>query len=407
MKNRSVYYTTIIFSTVFFLLPNPLFLSSVLGQCVEQSNGAIDIQGASAPSGEMVSVTVSIQNSPNEVTCFGFDVAYDSDTLEYTGYDKGGCVEDFFYFGCNEIEPGTLRCGGYEALQNTVDQDDYCSVVHLEFVVIEENCHTALDGTEVSLKGLVDDIASWTATSGCFSCICSADTDCPEGFTCQDGSCIEGDEDPPQSTSSTTSSSTTTSPPASTSTSTPGGGGSPPAATTTSTVPESSTTTSAVVTTTTTSVFPDNGGENPETSSTTTIVEPLPSSTTTTAAHQQQCLLEQLLGENNENKLELFRRYRNSRLAKTPEGLALVYLYYAHGNEVMHLLSQNYALMDQARDLALDISSSLTTDTQKPEKLLLNSIQKKRLRRILEALHEHSGPGLKKALVYLQNYQLL
>jgi len=197
----------------------------------EDDSGALDITGASGNTGDTITITVRIQNAPNSVDSLGFDVTYDPAVLEYQGsFTRGSCVTNFSFFDFNLISAGTIRIGGFTTT-NAIQTGASCDVVVLQFTVL--TCAT----TSLGLQGLVDNIASWSKSGGCFSC----------GATTTTTPSVPG-----QTTTSTSAVSTTT-------TTSSGGGGS---TTTTTSVPgQTTTSTSAISTTTTTALQCDSDTE--------------------------------------------------------------------------------------------------------------------------------------------------
>jgi hypothetical protein len=143
------------------------------GECTEDNSGQLDIVGKAGGPGTTVTVPVRIQDAPNEVDSLGFDVTYNTDILNYVGYSDGECVTGFDFFEVNEVSPGLVRVGGFEAGGDTIAQGESCVVVNLEFTVI--SCDQGRIYPLGELRALVDDLAGWTASGACFQCGCSCD----------------------------------------------------------------------------------------------------------------------------------------------------------------------------------------------------------------------------------------
>jgi hypothetical protein len=159
-----------------------------LDGCTEDDSGALDIEGTIYGSpGSTVVIPVRIQNAPNQVTSFGFDLAYNTSILEYAEYSRGDCVTNFDYFDVNEREPGLLVVGGFEAGPHVIPQGANCVVVELKFNVRE--CVPGNVYPLGDLQNLVDDIAGWSASGACFQCGCTCDVNGDGEVTPQDALC--------------------------------------------------------------------------------------------------------------------------------------------------------------------------------------------------------------------------
>ncbi|MCP4352195.1 MAG: hypothetical protein GY795_42590, partial [Desulfobacterales bacterium] len=76
-------------------------------ECIEDDSGSIDITGKSGPCVGKLTIPVRIQNAPNAANSLGFDVAFDSNVLTYTGFARGPLAEQFDFFNVTEV-PGGL-----------------------------------------------------------------------------------------------------------------------------------------------------------------------------------------------------------------------------------------------------------------------------------------------------------
>ncbi|MCP4120623.1 MAG: hypothetical protein GY751_02590, partial [Bacteroidetes bacterium] len=90
-------------------------VESHLIECIEDDSGSIDITGKSGPCGGKLTIPVRIQDAPAAVSSIGFDVAFDSDVLIYTGFARGELAEPFDFFNVTEISNGLVRCGGFKS----------------------------------------------------------------------------------------------------------------------------------------------------------------------------------------------------------------------------------------------------------------------------------------------------
>ncbi|MCP4346545.1 MAG: hypothetical protein GY795_13590, partial [Desulfobacterales bacterium] len=67
-------------------------------ECDEDDSGSIDIAGKSGPCGGKLTIPVRIQDAPATANSIGFDVAFDSGVLIYTGFARGELAEPFDFF---------------------------------------------------------------------------------------------------------------------------------------------------------------------------------------------------------------------------------------------------------------------------------------------------------------------
>lgn len=111
--------------------------------------------------GDMVTVTVIIENAPNEVDAFGFDVVGCNDSLEYVQYTRGDLTKDWDFFDCNAIESGKVRVGGFTN-NNKIEEGKNGSVVSLQFRVVGENY------CPLEIKSIVDDMEAWQPSGSRF-----------------------------------------------------------------------------------------------------------------------------------------------------------------------------------------------------------------------------------------------
>ncbi|MCP4349420.1 MAG: hypothetical protein GY795_28400 [Desulfobacterales bacterium] len=131
--------------------------------CAEDDSGSIDIAGTSAVCGGNISVPVRIQNAPDAFGSVGFEIAYNPAVLTYTGFEKQGTLtENFDHFDVSEIYAGLIRCGGFKS-SNEISAGTGNDLVYLKFTV-SSGCNES----KLEIRGLKDDITSWSASSGCF-----------------------------------------------------------------------------------------------------------------------------------------------------------------------------------------------------------------------------------------------
>ncbi len=140
-----------------------LFTSVALSQDID-----IEPDPVCGGKGERVIFTVVINNAPNEVEAFGFDVVGCTDILKYVSYTRGNLTKDWDFFDCNPLEPGRVRVGGFTT-KDKIEKGAGGSVVNLQFEVVGENdCY-------LNIEDMVDDIIGWRPESAEFTYIYCAE----------------------------------------------------------------------------------------------------------------------------------------------------------------------------------------------------------------------------------------
>ena len=136
--------------------------------CVEDSSGQIDVAGGIGATGGLVNIPVRINDAPNDVSAFGFELIYDPAMLAFKSFEKGALAQDLDFFNAQLIEDGLLRCGGVK--NKGILKGASGSIVFVQFEIKQTE-----PSTKLSLQGLTDDMANWTTTSGCFQSGCNGD----------------------------------------------------------------------------------------------------------------------------------------------------------------------------------------------------------------------------------------
>jgi len=162
--------------------------------------GGLEVTSADASIGETITITVNVNNAPNDVEAFGFDLTYDGNALQYQGHRAGSITEGFDFFGANDISSDVVRVGGF-TVQNTIQQGDSGGIVELDFTV------TGCYNTQLELEKLVDDVSSWAVSDGSLTCS-GATTTTTTTSTSTTSTTIT--TTPTTSTTTTTTNSTTT-----------------------------------------------------------------------------------------------------------------------------------------------------------------------------------------------------
>jgi hypothetical protein len=152
-----------------------VFVAKLDPSCTENDTGQLDVQGVSGGSGDTINVAVRIQNAPNLVKLFGFDLVYDTSLLTFTGNaTRGGLTTDFDTLIVYEASFGTVSVVGFEDGSDTIAGSASGDVVLLEFTM--QPC-TIGDRLAIAfLTNLMYDISGWTSSRGCLLCTVPATT---------------------------------------------------------------------------------------------------------------------------------------------------------------------------------------------------------------------------------------
>jgi PKD repeat protein len=142
--------------------------TNVVDTCVEDSSGQLDVAGGIGATGGLVKIPVRINDAPNDVSAFGFEIIYDPEMLAFKSFEKGALAEDLDFFNAQLIEDGLLRCGGVK--NKGILKGASGSIVLVQFEIKQTE-----PATKLSLKGLTDDMTNWTTSSGCFQSGCNGD----------------------------------------------------------------------------------------------------------------------------------------------------------------------------------------------------------------------------------------
>lgn len=133
------------------------------GECVEDVSGSVDIIGATGAMGREVKIPVMVKFAPGSISAFGFDVIYDENVLDYSGYERGDLTASFDVFEANPIDSGKVRVGGF-TFTSTIPQGANGYLVWLKFNVSdaqENECYPLM------LEGLNDALAQLSSSGGC------------------------------------------------------------------------------------------------------------------------------------------------------------------------------------------------------------------------------------------------
>jgi len=142
--------------------------SNIVEPCEEDSSGQLDVSGGIGSSGGLVTIPVRINDAPNDVSAFGFELVFDPEMLTFKSFEKGALAEDLDFFNAQIVENGILRCGGVK--NKGILDGASGSIVFVQFEIKQTE-----PSTKLYLQALTDDMANWTTSHGCFQRGCNGD----------------------------------------------------------------------------------------------------------------------------------------------------------------------------------------------------------------------------------------
>ena len=154
--------------------------------CTMDDSGSLDIsQGIG-------SIPIRIQNAPQEVGSFKFDITYNPSLTSYLGFEPGEFFKNFSFCDCQEIKAGQIRCVGsnYDSDRGEkVAPAGYTgTLVTLRFSPVNGKSGKC----SLCLENMADDIDGWQTTNGCLlsPATCPADITGDGQITPKDALCI-------------------------------------------------------------------------------------------------------------------------------------------------------------------------------------------------------------------------
>lgn len=104
-----------------------------------------------------VTITLKINEAPNDVSAFGLEIIFDLNALEYVGYEKGDLISGSIFFGVStNLESGIIRIGDVKLEDEKIESGTSGSIVSLFFAL-----KNSTSDTSIKLDNLVDDIEGW------------------------------------------------------------------------------------------------------------------------------------------------------------------------------------------------------------------------------------------------------
>jgi hypothetical protein len=113
--------------------------------------------------GRTVEFNLTINNAPNEVGAFGFEIAYNPEIFSYQSYEIGQTFKNRFdNIEGNQKENGILIFGGYSSSQR-IEQGESGILLTLSFNVLKAEKDT------IVIQKLIDNFKGWSVRNGLFN----------------------------------------------------------------------------------------------------------------------------------------------------------------------------------------------------------------------------------------------
>jgi len=110
--------------------------------------------------GSTIEFTLTINNAPNDVKAFGFEITYQPDILSYQSYELAEDMDNRLdNFEGNNKGNGIIIFGGYSSSQK-IEEGESDLLLTLSFTVLKN------ENVMVSLQGLIDNFKGWSVKNG-------------------------------------------------------------------------------------------------------------------------------------------------------------------------------------------------------------------------------------------------
>ena len=90
----------------------------------------------------------------------------------------------------------------------------------------------------------------------------------------------------------------------------------------------------------------------------------------------------------------MVRAYRNTRLTKSFTGILMIYLYYAHSEEMAQIVAAHPALAAKAGTLARELAPALQAGLKNNAAIAISGKQFKMITALLSEMRGHASPRL-------------
>ncbi|MFQ6093954.1 MAG: cohesin domain-containing protein, partial [bacterium] len=112
---------------------------------------------ASAGTGTVVKLTISIRGNLQEIKTFGLELTFDSNVFQYQSTSAGNLTNDWASVAGNQTGPGTLIIGGFMGSRTPIAKGSQGSIAVVRMKVTCTSCSDGLK-SQIQIKNYTDDI---------------------------------------------------------------------------------------------------------------------------------------------------------------------------------------------------------------------------------------------------------
>ncbi len=105
----------------------------------EQTSITITCNPSSGGKDTNITVSISINNTDQEIEVFGLEVTFDANKFQFRRIEEGNLTESWAAVDGNEISRGTLRVGGFMGSGNPIAQGSTGNIAEVKLKVIGSN----------------------------------------------------------------------------------------------------------------------------------------------------------------------------------------------------------------------------------------------------------------------------
>jgi hypothetical protein len=105
----------------------------------EQTSITITRNPSSGGKDTNITVSISINNTDQEIEVFGLEVTFDANKFQFRRIEEGNLTESWAAVDGNEISRGTLRVGGFMGSGNPIAQGSTGNIAEVKLKVIGSN----------------------------------------------------------------------------------------------------------------------------------------------------------------------------------------------------------------------------------------------------------------------------
>lgn len=124
----------------------------------------IEIESKVISTGSKESFSITINNAPDTVNSFGFDIKFCPEVLQYDGYEEGSLLKNqYSFFQVNHLQPQSLlRVGMIYSRNKQIEPGTTGNLLKLNFTALQAG------SCEMTIINKVDDIQDWSVKTGWF-----------------------------------------------------------------------------------------------------------------------------------------------------------------------------------------------------------------------------------------------